>query len=213
MSKVICIAGESGAGKTTAMRNLNPVETYYIDCDKKGLSWRGWKSQYNKTNKNYLATSDVALIYKCLNKVNTSRPEIKQIVIDTLNGIMIDDEIKRAKEKGYDKWIDLAQCVWDLVSDAYSFRDDLTIIFTAHTQTERDENGYLFTRIKTNGKKLDKICLESKFTTVLIAKAVSGKYIFETHAQNSTAKSPMGAFEEFEIENDIVNVIKALEEY
>jgi len=47
MSKVICIAGESGSGKTTSMEKLNPEETYYIDADKKGLSWKGWKQQYN----------------------------------------------------------------------------------------------------------------------------------------------------------------------
>lgn len=39
MSKVICIMGESGSGKTTSMRNLDPKTTYYIDADKKGLSW------------------------------------------------------------------------------------------------------------------------------------------------------------------------------
>ena len=33
--------GESGSGKTTAMRNLPPKETFYIDCDKKGLNWKG----------------------------------------------------------------------------------------------------------------------------------------------------------------------------
>ena len=213
MSKVICIAGESGSGKTTSMRNLDPKLTYYIDCDKKGLSWKGWKKQYNAENKNYAATSDVEKIKKVLTGISDTRPEIKQIVIDTINGIMIDDEMNRMKEKGYDKWADLAQCVWFLVSDAHRFRDDLTIIFTAHTQTERDDAGYMFTRIKTNGKKLDKIVLESKFTTVLIAKAVDGKYVFETQAKNSTAKSPMGAFEEFEIENDIVKVIEKLEEY
>lgn len=30
---------------------------------------------------------------------------------------------------------------------------------------------------------------------------------------NSTAKSPMGAFEQMEIDNDIVEVMKALEDY
>ena len=213
MSKVICIAGESGSGKTTSMRHLDPKQTYYTDCDKKGLSWKGWKKQYSTENKNYFATSDVAVINKILKGINDTRPEIKYIIIDTLNGIMIDDEMSRTKEKGYDKWTDLAQCVWFLVSDAHKFRDDLTVIFTAHTQTERDDSGYMFTRIKTSGKKLDKIVLESKFTTVLISKCVDGKYVFETQAKNSTAKSPMGAFEEFEIENDIVKVIKNLEEY
>lgn len=40
MSKTILIMGESGSGKTTSMRNLPPEETFYIDCDKKGLSWK-----------------------------------------------------------------------------------------------------------------------------------------------------------------------------
>ncbi len=60
---------------------------------------------------------------------------------------------------------------------------------------------------------LDKICLESKFTTVLLSKCVDGTYKFETQANNSTAKSPMGAFDLPEIDNDIVEVIKALEEF
>ena len=38
MSKVIGVMGESGSGKTTAMRNLDPAITFYIDADKKGLS-------------------------------------------------------------------------------------------------------------------------------------------------------------------------------
>lgn len=46
MARVICVMGESGSGKTTSLRNLNPEETYIIDADKKGLSWRGWKKQY-----------------------------------------------------------------------------------------------------------------------------------------------------------------------
>lgn len=213
MSKAICVAGESGSGKTTAMRNLNPEKTFYFDCDLKGLNWKGWNQQYNKENKNYCATTDINVIKKGISKISNKYYEIKYVVIDTLNSIMADDEMRRSKEKGYDKWTDLAQCVWDLITSSYSYRDDLTLIYVAHTQTERDESGYTFTRIKTNGKKLDKLCLESRFTTVLIAKATEGRYIFETRANKSTAKSPMGAFEEFEIENDIVKVIKALEEY
>lgn len=213
MSKVICIMGESGSGKTTSMRNLPPQETVYIDCDKKGLSWRGWRSQYNIENQNYMADDDASKVMGMLLKVNAKRPEVKYVIIDTINGIMVGDEMRRAKEKGYDKWIDLAQCIWDLVNVAPTLREDLTVIFTAHTQTERDDSGYMFTRIKTSGKKIDKICLESKFTTVLCAKAAGGRYVFETHAKNSTAKTPMGAFEEDEIENDIMKVIKVLEEY
>jgi hypothetical protein len=42
---------------------------------------------------------------------------------------------------------------------------------------------------------------------------MDGEYIFETHAKNSTAKSPMGLFETDTIPNDIVAVIEALEKY
>lgn len=213
MSKAICVMGESGSGKTTSCRNLDPKETYYIDCDKKGLSWKGWRRQYSRENKNYKATDEAAKIAAILDGIDKKCPDIKYVVIDTLNGIMVGDEMRRIKEKGYDKWIDLASCVWDLVDGSYSYRDDLTVIFMAHTQTERDESGYSFTRIKTNGKKLDKITLESKFTTVLLAKAMDGRYVFETRANNSTCKTPLGAFEADVIDNDILEVIKALEDY
>lgn len=213
MAKVICVAGESGSGKTTSLRNLDPATTYIFDADKKGLSWRGWKKQYNTEKKNYFCCDDADLIYKYMIGVAQKRQDIRTIVIDTIGSIMVADEMRRMKEKGYDKWQDLAQCIWNLVDGAYTLRDDLTVVFMAHTQTERDESGYLFTRIKTSGKKLEKICLESKFTTVLIAKCNSGSYVFETHAKNSTAKSPMGLFEEDEIPNDITEVIKALEAF
>lgn len=170
MSKVICIMGESGSGKTTSMRNLDPKTIYYIDADKKGLSWKGWRKQYNKENKNYLACDDANIVRQYIKRIAEACPGVKVIVVDTVNGLMVADEMRRSKEKGYDKWVDLAACVWDLVCEAYTYRDDLTIIFTAHTQTDHDEAGYMFTRIKTSGKKLDKICLESKFTTVLLSK-------------------------------------------
>lgn len=213
MAKVICIAGESGSGKTTSMRNLDPASTYYIDADRKGLSWKGWRKQYCNENKNYYAGDNADVVRVVVKKIDKERPDVKVIIIDTINALMVADEMRRSKEKGYDKWVDLAACVWDFICECYTYREDLTIIFTAHTQTDHDENGYMFTRIKTSGKKLDKIVLESKFTTVLIAKCVNGSYVFETQANNSTAKSPMGAFDSFEIENDIVKVLDALSEY
>lgn len=215
MAKVIGVMGESGSGKTTAMRNLNPETTFYIDADKKGMSWKGWKNQYQLEKHNYMATDEISTVSILLNKINSQEnmSHIKVVVIDTLNGLMVADEVKRMKEKGYDKWIDLAQCVWELLCSFYQLRDDLTVIVLCHSQTQKEDDGFTFTRIKTSGKKLDKLNIETKLTTVLYAEAVDGRYIFHTHANHSTAKTPLGAFEEDEIDNDIVNVLKALEEY
>lgn len=214
MSKSILIMGESGSGKTTSMRNLDPKTTFYIDCDKKGLSWKDWAKQYNAENKNYVATSDVQQIMSLLNKISNEQPQIKVVVIDTLNAIMIDDEFARMKEKGYDKWQELAYSIYGIISMSNVLRKDLTCILVMHSQTERDENtGEKFTRAKTSGRKLDKIVVESKLTSVLLAKCVDGKYIFETKNNNSTCKTPLGAFDQDYIENDIVKVLDALKDY
>lgn len=213
MARVLCVMGESGSGKTTSMRNLPPESTLYIDCDGKGLSWKGWRNQYNAERKNYKKTSDKGKVAAFIGKCNEI-PQIKYIIVDTINGIMVDDEFARMGEKNYDKWQDLAAAVYGLIALALNMRDDLTVIFVAHSQTERDDFGNAFTRVKTSGRKLDKIVLESKFTTVLLAKRnATGQYVFETHANNSTAKTPLGAFDADEIPNDITEVLKALEEY
>lgn len=214
MAKLICIMGESGSGKTTSMRNLDPASTYYVDCDGKGLAWKGWKSQYNKENKNYTRTRDIPKISELLCKIHEGKPAIKTVVIDTLNTCMADKEVKGMKDNGYNKWIDLTQFVWNLIELAGKLRDDLTVIFVMHSETVRDDFGYAFTRIRTNGRKLEKLVPESLFGTVLLAKRTEeGRYVFETQSKNSTAKTPMGAFETFEIDNDIQSVLQALEEF
>lgn len=214
MSRLVCVMGESGSGKTTAMRTLDPKTTYYIDCDGKGLSWKGWRGQYSVENKNYFSCREIPKIERILCKISEKRPEIKTIVIDTLNTCMVDKEVKGMKENGFGKWIDLTQFVWDMVETAGRQREDLTVIFVMHSETVRDDYGYVFTHIRTNGRKLEKLVLESLFSTVLLAKRTEdGRNIFETQAKNSTAKSPMGAFESFEIENDMQKVLDALADY
>lgn len=214
MSKLICVMGESGSGKTTSMRNLDPSTTCYIDCDGKGLAWKGWRSQYSKEKKNFFSTRDLPAIANALERISKDRPEIKIVVIDTLNTCMVDKEVKSMSQKGYDKWIDLTQFVWSVVETAGRLREDLTAIIVMHSETIRDDLGYSFTRIKTNGRKLEKVILESLFGTVLLAKRTDdGQYIFETQAKNSTAKSPMGAFDTLEIPNDMCAVLDALNEF
>ena len=215
MAKVIGIMGESGSGKTTSLRKLNPKSTFIIDADKKGESWKGWRNQYGIEKHNYYPTDQISTVLKILDKINGNddMKQIKVVVIVTLNGLMVADEVRRMKEKGFDKWVDLAQCVWEMLDHLYELRDDLTVIVICHSQTQKEEDGYTFTRIKTSGKKLDKLNVESKLTTVLHAVAKDGKYVFRTHADNSTTKTPLGAFEDDEIENDISIVLKELEEY
>lgn len=204
------ILGTSGSGKTTSLEKLDPKQTFYIDADGKGLSWKGWRKQYNKENKNYFQCDAPEQIFSLMQTINEKQKQIKFLVIDTLNGCMVADEMRRAKEKAYDKWMDLAQSVYNVVDYSNKMRDDLTVILIGHTQTSDDG----FTCMLTNGRKLNKICLESKMTTVLLSRINdNGEYVFETRAKNSTAKTPRGAFDADEIPNDITLVIDALKDF
>ena len=210
--------GESGSGKTTAMRNLPADETFYIDCDKKGLNWKGWKNQYSVEKKNYWKSDSFSVVSGLLNKINDEDKfkHIKYIVIDTLNGLMVAEEMRILAMQSGDKrsaWSDLAQNGWAIVNKCLEMRDDLTIIIICHSETISDENGIVRTRIKTNGRKLEKLVLESKMTTVIWAVRQDGKYKFILSADGSTCKVPVDAFDSEEIDNDIMLVIKALEDY
>lgn len=208
MAKMLLIIGEGGSGKTSSLKNLSPKEHFYIDCDKKGLNYKGWKEDYIE-KKNYFKTNDGEIVAKLLQEISNNKPEFKYVTIDTINSIMIADEMKRMKGKSYNEWQDLAKCIFDLIDIVPDLRDDLTVIFIGHTQTEDDG----FTRLLTNGRKLNKIGLEKYFNTVLLSKAKDGEYIFETRANNSTARTPMDAFDELEIPNDITKVLEVIKDY
>jgi hypothetical protein len=220
MANVIGLMGESGSGKTTSLETLDPKTTFIINSDKKRLPFKkSIRDQYTVDNKNYYITDNQSVALSVLQKIDkqNNMKHIKTAVIDTINGIMVADESRRRKEKNYDKWTDLAWAVYDIIDYALTARDDLTVILVAHVQLDRDDDGYKFAHIKTSGKKLDKIGIETKLTTVLYSKAVPDgdtvKYVFETRAMNSTAKTPRGVFADLEVPNDMAAVLQRLEEY
>lgn len=214
MSRTILIYGQSGAGKTTSCRNLDPRSTCFIDCDGKGLSWQGWRKQFNAAAKNYMQCNSPDMALRALRAIDSNAPHIKIVVVDGISTLMQKEVFRRKAEKGYDKWTDLASYIFELVDHANHFRDDLTIVFIGHVDIERDKDGTLiFARLKTSGQMLRRIELESLFTTVLYAKTDDDEHhYFETVPSKSTAKSPIGALEPV-IENDINIVIKQLDAY
>jgi hypothetical protein len=195
------------------MRTLDPQETYYIDADRKGLSWRGWTRQY-RAGENYLRSSDAGEISAALLRVD-GQPQFRQVVLDTANGIMLDAEMGRIKEHGYGKWTELAADIYDLLTLAGQLRDDLIVIVGFHVQVAADGEGV--DHILTNGRKLEKVHLETKLPILLYARCLSTEagntYVFETQARGSTAKTPLDLFAAFQIPNDMQAVCDAVREY
>lgn len=216
MGAVIAVMGESGSGKSTSLRNLDPSTTVIIDADGKGLPWRGWRAEYTQAAHNYSKARTQSMVLATMKHVDSNMPEVQVLVIDTLNAIMVEEERLHKDEKGFDKWADLAWNVWDIVEFANETREDLTVVMLAHVQTETDEGGIRFSRIKTSGRKLSKLTLESKLQNLYHAfRDDGGNYVFRVRSANDTAKSSYGLFggDEETVPNDMAAVVNRLREF
>lgn len=216
MSNTILIIGESGSGKSTSIRNLNPLETVIINVLDKPLPFKGFKKNYIKMatedkKVNYFATDEANKIKQAIDKVNQSRPEVKNIIIDDFQYIMANEFMRRALERGFDKFSEIGQKTWDLIKHISQGREDINCFILSHSDT--DQSGKI--KCKTIGKMLDdKICVEGMFTIVLHALTSDNKYKFLTQNDGThLAKSPLGMFKEKYIDNDLLEINKAINDY
>ena len=104
MATLVQITGAPSTGKSRGVKELDPKTTFYIDADKKGLPWAGWKKSYSAEAKNYIKTSDLDTIRAVLASINTKAPHIKTVVIDTINGILTDKVMLDMKKASFDEF-------------------------------------------------------------------------------------------------------------
>ncbi len=211
MSNTVLVIGQSGSGKSTSLRNLDPKSTFIINVLDKPLPFRTFKKNYNSASKNYYTTNDWAKVVNCIERVNKERPDITTLIIDDWQYILAYEFMRRVSEKGFDKFSELANHGWSTINACLGTRSTLTNFILAHSDV--DSTGR--SKCKTIGKLLDeKITIEGLFTTVLHSRVVDGVYVFQTQYDGEfLAKSPMGMFEEFLIPNDLVAVKGAVENY
>ena len=224
MANLIAIVGSSGTGKSSSIRNLDSTQTFIVNVASKPLPFKGWRSKYSVWNKdnptgNYINTSNVQTIGQILNYINTKRPEIKNVIIEDSQYLMGFEYMDRAQEKGFQKFTDIAQKFYSVLKAAIMMRDDLNVVLTCHSENvgTADEPQL---KIKTLGKMIDNsITVEGLFTYVFFTAIRKGEddkpeYVFQTHSDGTTtAKSPMGCFEEDYIPNDLQYVIDKIKEY
>jgi hypothetical protein len=184
----ILIEGESGTGKTTSIRTLNPDKTGIINVTGKRLPF---KSNF-KVIKEDNCDKIVDILKQCKADV---------IIIDDMQYLLARQFMSRAKELGYQKFTDMALGYYNVISALEEMPDNKRVYFLSHI--ERDSNGY--EKVKTIGKLLDeKITVEGLFTIVLKTVVRDGQYYFSTHNSGSdTVKSPMGMFTEDIVPNDL----------
>lgn len=206
MSISTMILGQSGTGKSTSLRNMNPAETLLIQMVAKPLPFKNkeWKSV--RDGGNILVTNNSDSIVAAMNKTQRD-----VIIIDDLQYLLATEFMNRAHEKGYDKFTEMARHYYDVVMASTLLPNNKRVYLLSHT----DQNELGQVKAKTIGKLLDeKITIEGLLTIVLRTHVINGQYVFSTKNNGSdTVKTPMGMFEDEHIENDLMLVDKSIKEY
>lgn len=198
MGVPVLILGESGSGKSTALRNFEPGEIGIFNVASKPLPFR--KRLPTANGVSYKA------IQKSLGKAN-----LRAYAIDDSQYLLSFEFFNRAKETGYNKFTDIALNFRDLIQFVVErMPPDCIVYFLHHTELTAD--GIL--KAKTIGKMLDeKLTVEGLFSVVLLCRSEKDKHYFVTQSEGySTAKSPLEMFPGT-IDNDLKLVDTTIREY
>lgn len=219
-SKLIGIVGQTGTGKSTAIKHLDPKETYIINVAKKELPFKGSEKLYNTENKNYKEVDDANEITRLLRTISDKAPHIKNIVIEDSNYIMGFNIVSKATEVGYTKFSLMAKDMVDLFRESRKLREDITVFYLTHPETIEDGGDIVGYKIKTAGKLIDnQVLLEGLMTVCLYTyvdenKDGTASYHFITNRfKKMPAKSPDGMFAEVKIPNNLQLVVDTVKKY
>ena len=201
MGIAVLILGESGSGKSASLRNFKKEDVGILNVASKPLPFR---------NTNGLVTVNKAT-YSMIKGAVTS-PNRLSYVIDDAQYLMAFESFDKANIAGYTKFTEMAKNyeeMWRVIQEDTS--PDTIVYVMQHIDT--DENGKI--KAKTLGKMLDQqLTIEGLFSIVLLAKADERRHYFVTQSDGTNpCKSPMGMFDDIEIDNDLKMVDDTIREY
>lgn len=190
--------GESGSGKSAALRNFEQNEIGIFNVASKPLPFR--KALKKVDGATY------STILKGL-----TNPKLKAYAIDDSQYLMAFAAFDRAKETGYQKFTDFALDFRGLIDFVIRQTPPDCIVYFLH-HTEVSDTGRI--KAKTIGKMLDsQLTVEGLFSIVLLCRTDGTRHYFETQSDGySTAKSPMEMLDK-EMDNDLKAVDAAIRNY
>lgn len=203
MATAVLIMGESGSGKSASLRNFAPNEISVFNVTSKPLPFKQGKTKIPKIDNATYADIANAL----------ANPNKRAYVIDDAGYLLSFEMFKRANETGYSKFTDMAKNFFDMLDFINTkLPNDIIVYITMHTE---DDSEMHRVKVKTIGKMLDQnLKIEGLFSIVLRAVQTEDGYKFVTRDDMvSTAKSPIGMWEEDMIDNDLKAVDTTIREY
>ena len=229
MGKLVAILGSSGDGKTTSTiinpngkfdlenyEGMNPENHFILNLDRKALPFPGGLWEVDK--KNYYEPEDFAAIRTMLQWV-AKQAHIKSVSIDTINIYLAMKEYNERKKMTFEQWREVSNDIIELNSLCNTLlRDDQIVYIFGHTMLQTQPDGLEKTVFSVIGKKLTKVSPEGFYPMVLMTRVEYGDrgendFWFQTKANRSSAKTPLGMFKEFEIPNSLSLVDRTIREY
>jgi hypothetical protein len=195
--------GESGSGKSASLRNFAPNEISVFNVTSKPLPFKQGKTKIPKIDNATYADIANAL----------AKPNKRAYMIDDAGYLLSFEMFKRANETGYGKFTDMAKNFFDMLDFINTqLPSDIIVYITMHTE---DDSEMHKVKVKTIGKMLDQnLKIEGLFSIVLRAVQTEDGYKFVTRDDMiSTAKSPIGMWDEDMIDNDLKAVDTTIREY
>ena len=202
MGVLVYVLGRSGTGKSFSIRNFEKDEIGVVNVQGKILPFKG-SGSFDIVNTD--DSSDIVKSIKAMAK------KYKTIVVDDFQYVMANEFMRRASERGYDKFTEIARHAWDIADCVRTLPAEVIVYVLCHTDTDQDG----FEKLKTIGKLLDeKIVLEGMSTIVLKTAVSDGQYMFLTQNNGKdTVKSPAGMFPSYAIDNDLKYVDHKIRSY
>lgn len=195
----VLVLGHSGSGKSASMRNCTPDRFGVINVQGKPLPFKSELVTFNSDN-----YEDIIKVLK------TSKAP--SVVIDDSQYLMSHEFMYRANEKGYDKFSHIGTNFFRLLETIRTLPNDKIVYLMHHIETN-DVDGR--EKAKTVGKMVDNyIVVEGCFSIVLKAVADNKGYYFRTKTNGvDPVKTPIGLFEEEQIDNDLLFVDDTIREF
>jgi GTPase SAR1 family protein len=197
----VLVIGESGSGKTASLRNFQENDVSILNVASKPLPFK---------NKNKLKMANKATYSMIKGAVSSGRTP--SYVIDDAQYLMAFESFDKVNETGYTKFSVMAKNYEDMLRHIQEETDPNVIVYVLQ-HIDKDEDGKI--KAKTLGKMLDQqLTVEGLFSIVLMAQTDGKRHYFVTQSDGTNpCKSPMGLFDDIEIDNDLKMVDDAIREY
>jgi hypothetical protein len=194
----VLLIGKSGSGKSASLRNFKKEEIAIANVLGKPLPF--------KSDLDAPKVDDYNVILKAIEKTDK-----KIIVIDDANYLITNEFMNKSSIKGFDKYNEMGNNFFNLINGIKNVEGGKTVYLIMHEDTDDDGN----VKPKTIGKLLDdKVNIQGMFTICIRSMFDNGNYIFrlKTNGQDCV-KTPIGLFDEEQIENDLKLVDNKIREY